>query len=129
MESGNRVDKLEAVRWVKCGVSQRAVSVELSIDRKQIGNWVRDEEKLLKMKNKRLKKRIKGGGKKPFYPEIEEKLLNYFMAKREKNHSVTYPMLRAFIMSPTSGISLPEEFKISDKYLFGWTRRNNLVSR
>uniref|UniRef100_A0A914WWG8 Transposase n=1 Tax=Plectus sambesii TaxID=2011161 RepID=A0A914WWG8_9BILA len=65
----------------------------------------------------------------PFYPEIDEKLLKYFRAEREKNHSVTYPMLRAFIMSPTSGITLPEEFKISDKYLFGWTRRNHLVSR
>uniref|UniRef100_A0A914WZJ4 DDE-1 domain-containing protein n=1 Tax=Plectus sambesii TaxID=2011161 RepID=A0A914WZJ4_9BILA len=72
---------------------------------------------------------LPGAGRKPLYPEIDKALLDYFRAERSRGHSVTYTVLRAFVNSPSLGVDKHPDFKVSDKYLFCWTKRNNISSR
>ncbi len=122
-------DKLLAVRRMKQGTSERSLSLELGVSRKQLYNWKKQEETLLKQKNKRSSRRLPGAGRKNYYPEIDRRLLEWFMHQRERNLTVIYSDLRRFLLSKELGVPLPEGFKISDKYLFLWTRRNRISSR
>lgn len=122
-------EKLKFVTMLKAGESQNSISQQTGIDRKNLRRWKLQESELIKLSKKREHKRIDGGGRKAFYPEIEQKLLEFFTKERNDNRPVTYNNLRNHILSPDFGTKLPQDFKISDKFLFGWSRRHKITSR
>ena len=72
--------------------------------------------------------RKKGAGRKTYYPEIDEALLEFFMQEREKNHTVTCD-LEIILMDCNLEFPLPEGFQMSDKYFQNWLKRNKISYR
>lgn len=90
-------EKLEIVNEVKTTFNNNLseASKQLGIDRKQLRNWRHDEEALANIDKKRIKMRKKGGGRKPFYPDLEKELYAWFVNERKVNkNKVNYRRLR-----------------------------------
>jgi hypothetical protein len=115
---------------IKDGRKQSEVKKQLSICNEQIRRWIQNEEKLIQIRERDKRTRLIGGGKKPLYPQIDQRLLQYYRYQTEVNNiHVTYNMLREFAISPSFGIVIPDDFKMSSKYLSGWSKRYGLSIR
>lgn len=102
-----------------------------SIDRKQLRSWRDNEEDLANMDKKREVKRRKGGGRKPLFPEIEKQLYTWFVNERKINKNVgNYRRLREEAEKLAKNLNLSKEmFKISDKWLFSFSKRHKIAMR
>ena len=61
--------------------SYNGAARKYKIDRKRVREWVNQENKVLKMKGKRL--RVEGGGRKLTGNELEDEVLNWIHRRRE----------------------------------------------
>jgi hypothetical protein len=122
-------DKLVVLAALNSGESAHAVSQRTGIDRKSLRLWKTQELALNEQSKKRIVRRLPGGGRSPFYPEIDAELFEFFSSEREQRRSVTYKTLQSRIQSSDFKSTIPAEFKVSDKYIYGWARRHNITSR
>ena len=66
-------------------------SMKFKVDRKRIGEWINNLEKISTKKS--TKKRLDGGGRKPMIVENEENLLEWIYERRRKMLHVSRKMI------------------------------------
>jgi transposase-like protein len=121
-------DKIAAIRQVKVTNNLSAVSRELNIDRKTLREWVHNESELVNMQNRKKRRRI-GGGRKPFFPQIEEQLYEWFKSERlDKKCVVNYRRLREKALEIAKTLKI-ENFIGSHYWIYSFCRRHKLCTR
>lgn len=63
-------------------------SRQTGVDRRIIGDWLTQRDKLMAQHFKRVKHRIVEGEREGFWPEMEEKLMEWFLNERANNRAV-----------------------------------------
>ena len=123
-------EKLTVVARAKRGESLNSLEKETGHQRTQIRKWIAQEDKLIELQRKQ--KRVKGGGRKPLFPEIEMLAIEWFKKQREKKLVVNYNMFRREAMKICQNIGTPttiDNFLCSNKWIRGVCRRNKISSR
>ena len=117
--------KLKVVQYAK-EQGNNAASRYFKVDRKRVREW-RGKEADLKLLPARRKK-LKGGGQKINWPEIEEKLMTWLNRHREKGVRVTGKALKreALRLHKTEG---NQGFKASCTWLRKFMKRHNISFR
>lgn len=100
-------------------------SSALNVYRKNLRRW-REEDKILKSRNKK-KARTSSGGRKPFWPKLEE-LSKWVREERNARHVVSCRRVRerALILAKELEIN---EIKVCDNWIFKFSRRYGFCSR
>lgn len=126
-------EKLEFVNELKTTFNNNLseASKQLGIDRKQLRSWRHDEEALANIDKKRIKMRKKGGGRKPFFPELEKELYAWFVNERKVNKNiVNYRRLREEAEKLATKYDLTKnKFKISNNWIYTFSKRHKLSMR
>ena len=125
--SFTREFKLSAIQWFHAhdkNILQTALHYK--VDRKQIRQWVKNEEKI--RKQNRNSKSVRG--RKAVYPELEKKLLDEFSQRRAQGKIVK----KWWFISRAKKLLTelhPDEtnFKFSDRWFIAFCRRNKLSLR
>lgn len=121
-------DKIEVIKKVKVTNNLSAVSRQLNVDWKTIRGWVQMESELVNMQNKKKRRRI-GGGRKPFFPQIEEQLYKWFKSERlYKKCVVNYRRLREKALEIAETLKI-ENFFGSHYWIYLYCRRHKLCTR
>ena len=122
--------KLKIVRRWRSGESLNSVSNLTGYDRRCLRNWVKNESKLVATVKKQARKRLSGAGVKPFFPEIEEHLLNWFRSERTEKRQVSYELIREEAKEISISLGLDAvNFPCSNKWIQNFCRRNNIGNR
>lgn len=122
------------------GSGLAAISKKHDIAISTLRGWVEQKSELeesLKDQNtqSRKQRRLSGGGRKPKYPEVEQRLINWIQGKNEKGLRVIdkYISLKALnlfnSLKDEEEIENEEEFNASDGWVARFKIRHNLVSR
>ena len=99
------------------------------IDRKQLRSWIQTAGKLNSVSKKRSAKRIPGGGRPAFFPEMEAELFSWFVDQRQKKMAVTYNRLRAYVQTIRQKFNLPPEFLVSSHWIQNFGKRVGISCR
>lgn len=121
--------KIRAINLVKGGQSVRSVAKNLSVDPKCVRRWMQQETNLKSSKNQRVERRLAGGGRKAHFPRLEQHLLQKFKSLRDQNQAVTYRLIQEETERVRDELQLPSSFKVSNKFVYLWTRRHGITSR
>lgn len=135
-----KLDILKEYHLNVTGSGLAAISKKHDISISTLRGWVEQKselEELLKDQNTQSGKqrRLSGGGQKPKYPELEQRLVNWIQGKNEKGLRVIdkYISLKAVnlfnSLKDEGEIENEEEFNASDGWVAGFKKRHNLVSR
>ncbi len=73
--------KLKAVKATETS-SKKAVAKKFGIDRRRVQEWCQQEKELKQMA--KSDKRLRGGGRKVRYQDIEKTLIDWFKDRRDK---------------------------------------------
>lgn len=123
-------DKLKALKVLKefrGNISKTAT--QTGYDRKQIREWRNKESELINSSYNKEKRRLIGGGRKAFFPEIEEKLYAWVRIERiEKRRIVGFKRLREKARDFASELKI-EGFVGSNKWIHNFCRRHKLSTR
>ena len=104
----------------------RAAARHFGVHRRNIGRWLK--ENLDAMKGRKKRKNNKGQGRKLSYPvELDEKLLQWVLEKRDLQLAVTKEMLKLHAKQIITPVS--PNFKASDGWAQKFFRRHTLVLR
>ena len=121
-------DKLSALAKIKEFNGNIAkVSRELNIDRKCLREWRNNEEKIVNLPHKRKLRKI-GCGRKPFFKELEDKLIWVKLERMDKRNIVNYRRMREKAHQIADELKI-RDFIGSDKWLFNFCRRHELTIR
>ena len=111
--------------------SINSASMKFKIDRKRIGEWINNPEKISAKKSTR--KRIDGGGRKPMIVEIEENLLEWIYEGRSKMLPVSRKMIqikaKAMFDEKTDDPAVKESFVTSSGWIQNFMKRHHLSCR
>lgn len=86
-------EKIKIVMRAKNGESLHSLEANTGYQRSQIKRWIQNEKKLQELPGQKAK-RIKGAGRKIFFPEVEEEVLKWFKTQRLKKLVVNYSTLK-----------------------------------
>ena len=123
--------KLDIVKQVteKFGGNLYAAARTTGIDRKQLRSWIQTAGKLNSVSKKRSAKRIPGGGRPAFFPEMEAELFSWFVDQTQKKMAVTYNRLRAYVQTIRQKFNLPPEFLVSNHWIQNFCKRMGISCR
>ena len=125
-KSYSKENKIEVVQWYhENGQNVSRTADHLSIGRKQVRNWIKDEGSILQMKGRSKAKRYR----KEKHPLMEKKLHEEFLENRAKGNSVkrwwfTYRG-RAILDELYPG----EEFAFSDHWFRRFSTREGIAAK
>lgn len=122
-------EKMKIVTRARNGESLHSLERTTGYQRSQIRGWIRNVNKMNLFGNgKREHSRVKGGGRKPKFPQVEEELLAWFREQRSKKLVVNYSTIRreATTMAINKNV---ENFACSNKWIANFCRRNRISSR
>lgn len=104
----------------------RAAACHFGVHRRNVGRWLK--ENLDAMKGRKKRKNNKGQGRKLSYPvELDEKLLQWVLEKRNLQLAVTIEMLKLCAKQIITPVS--PNFKASDGWAQKFFRQHTLVLR
>ena len=107
VKSYAREFKLTVVRWFhENGKNAHQTSQHFNLDRRQVRNWVKAEEKIKKQK---LNAKASGRGWRAHFPEAEKQLHNEFLKMRSEGKAV-----KRWWFSSREGQLIAEEFKFPE---------------
>ena len=114
--------KLTVVTWVHENAKNlHQTSQHFNLDRKQVRNWVKAEEKIRKQK---LNAKALGRGRKARFPEAEKQLHSKLLKMRSEGKTVK----RWWFLARERQL-IAEEFKFSDRWFYGFCRRHGISLR
>ena len=114
--------KLTVMMWFhENGKNVHQASQHFNLDRKQVCNWVKAEEKIRKQK---LNAKASGRGRKARFPEAEKQLHDEFLKMRSEGKAV-----KRWWFSARARQLVAEEFKFSDRWFYGFCRCHSISLR
>jgi len=123
-----KLDVLRRLR-IEFGGNLSKASRDLSIDRKRIREWLKHEDQLVNATDQR-KRRVLGGGKKPYAPDLEASLFAWFEAEHQARRLVSYNRIRSKATELRDDLHIDhDKLKLSDKWIFNFCKRHRISSR
>ena len=120
--------KVDAIEYAKVNGNTRAAR-QFSVDRKRIIEWRKQEGKLREACSVSYNRsRVNGGGKKPFFPELDTKVMDYIQERRRLGARVTGVGVRAEARR-LHALYGNQNFKGSCQWLRRFMTRNKLSFR
>src|SRR5215475_441160 len=125
-------EKLMIISYYEQGHSKRATANKFEIEPKQLRDWLKNKDQLMKVAPY-IQKLTPGS--RPKYPELETELLDWFKESRSQLKVVTRYMIQAKARSFANKTRYQEmypkinEGKFSQKWVDGFMTRHNLVNR
>ena len=120
------------IAYYERGHSKREMANKFFIEPKQLREWLKNKEKLLKVAPYVQKL---SQGQRPKYPELEIELIDWFKESRSQLKVVSRYMIQAKARSFAKKSQYQElypnidEGKFSQKWVDGFMKRHNLVNR
>jgi transposase-like protein len=122
-----KIDAMKRLKELNGNVSK--ASRQLEISRKNIRRWRDNEGKLANANKQRSRRRLGGGGRKCFWPELESRLFEWFKVERIDNRNVVnYRRLREKAKEIALELKITD-FIGSDHWIFGFNSRHRLTNR
>jgi hypothetical protein len=125
-------EKLMIIAYHEQGHSKRETANKFEIEPKQLRDWLKNKEKLMKVAPYIQKL---APGSRPKYPELETELLDWFKESRSQLKVVTRYMIQAKARSFANRAVYQDMYtninaaKFSQKWVDGFMTRHNLVNR
>lgn len=121
--------KLNIISQVKNGASLHSLSKSSGFQRAQIKNWLKNEVRLTNTDCKN-KCRVRGGGRRASFPQLEVKLLDWFQHQRRQKLIVNFRRIRIEANKFAKELKITsQEFLCSNRWMMGFCKRNKLVNR
>ena len=125
-------EKLMMIAYYENGHSKRSTADKFEIEPKQLREWIRNKEQLMRVApyNQRL-----NGGARPKYPHLEVELIEWFKESRSQLKVVSRYMIQAKARSLAKKQIYQTEYpdikdaKFSQKWVDGFMTRHKLVNR
>ena len=123
--------KLKAVQFAEECNSNRKAAAKFGVDRKRVREWRQKKSKLEDTSSKR--KRLEGGGRKPFDEDLEEALLQWVHERRSNGLRVSRKMIASkakfFDNEKCKEKEMPPSFLASSGWLQRFVSRHGLAIR
>ena len=123
--------KLEAIKFAEESKSISRAAKKFNVDHKRICEWQSTKAKLLAVDNKR--KRLEGGGRKPFDVGLEDELLEWVHEQRSSGLCVSRKMIShkalAIHEQKCKAAQLSPSFIASNSWVQKFMGRNGLSAR
>lgn len=113
--------------YYKYNCNKYKICQKFGISKPSLIRWIASENEI--RKGSKGSKRIKGGGRKPFWPDLEEKLLQEFKEVREKGLKVKHYWFATRAKQLMSELHPSVEFKFSQGWFDCFKFRNKLSFR
>ena len=113
--------------------NKSVVGEKFNIDRRLVGEWVQNKDKILSTSFKRKRTRVKSKNEIGRFPEMETKLVEWFDNQRRQNLSVLSWQIKlqanTFFNEIYKNTPNLNTFQASDGWMAGWLRRHNKALR
>src|ERR1044072_4736572 len=125
-------EKLMVIAYHEQGHSKRSTADKFEIEPKQLRDWLKNKEKLMRVAPYTQKLVL---GAWPKYPQLETELMEWFKESRSQLKTVSRYMIqtkaRSLAKKPVYETMYSEikEAKFSQKWVDGFMSRHNLVNR
>jgi transposase-like protein len=125
-------EKLMVIAYYEQGHSKRSTANKFEIEPKQLRDWLKHKEQLMKVAPY-TQKLVPGA--RPKYPQLETELMEWFKESRSQLKTVSRYMIQAkartLAKKPVYETVYPDikEAKLSQKWVDGFMSRHNLVNR
>ena len=111
----------------KCNCNKYKTCQKFGIAKPSLIRWIKSEE--LIRKGKKGAKRIGGGGRRPFWPDVEEKLVSEFKELRQKGLKVRHYWFATRSKQLMAELHPGVEFKFSQGWFDRFKARNKISLR